>query len=515
MKFAEKYELQESLTTGAVETFFANDKVRGERVLVHILRCDPRKPNQPTVQWVLEAFRRVAPEPVGLVLEAGPYSGTLYAYLVTKLPDDGALRVWVLQYEARPRDTQEIPAPVPKPAPEIAAPPADVAPKQSAPVPGPVTQLLRSFELPPKPGAPSAPAKEMVRPSQPPPNINPAAERPPVRTAPVPTAPDRDPVIPPPSLPPRTEPAASALVNPIRPNLSTKNVPTEVITPPVMDKPKPGEFTSVFQGPFHGDAPSDMPALSSQKIEPPRKTVGDFTAMFGAVKPAQEESPPASGVAGNEAAGTGFTGFFNADISSRNSSTSAPTPPILPAPQIFPAPQVFATPQVLPTPPSPNPPMPRSPVVGPSTLPSDGATGAFSSPVSKPTPAPPPIPSGPSAYTQIISLKNAGPAADPADAEEMTPANSAEPPAFPAPSMAALPKAPKLPAMPKAPVPKMPAAKMPAPKIPKIAIPPSAPKPPKEVGLPPPPVSYWPLILTLTVLFFIAVLLVLYFVLKH
>jgi len=103
MKFAEKYDLQESLTTGAVETFFANDKVRGERVLVHILRCDPRKPNQPTVQWVLEAFRRVAPEPVGLVLEAGPYSGTLYAYLVTKMPDDGALRVWVLQYEARPR----------------------------------------------------------------------------------------------------------------------------------------------------------------------------------------------------------------------------------------------------------------------------------------------------------------------------------------------------------------------------------------------------------------------------
>jgi hypothetical protein len=78
--------------------------------------------------------------------------------------------------------------------------------------------------------------------------------------------------------------------------------------------------------------------------------------------------------------------------------------------------------------------------------------------------------------------------------------------------MAALPKAPKLPAMPKAPVPKMPAPKMPAPKIPKIAIPPSA---PKEVGLAPPPVSYWPLILTLTVLFFIAVLLVLYFVLKH
>jgi hypothetical protein len=53
----------------------------------------------------------------------------------------------------------------------------------------------------------------------------------------------------------------------------------------------------------------------------------------------------------------------------------------------------------------------------------------------------------------------------------------------------------------------------PPPAIPKIAAPP-APKPPKA-ALPEPPASYWPLILTLTVLFFIAVLLVLYFVLKH
>ena len=67
MKFGEKYELLESLTTGAVETFVANDKIRGERVLVHILHGDPQKPNQPTVQWVLDSFRRVAPEPVGLV----------------------------------------------------------------------------------------------------------------------------------------------------------------------------------------------------------------------------------------------------------------------------------------------------------------------------------------------------------------------------------------------------------------------------------------------------------------
>ena len=66
MKFGDKYELLDSLTTGPVETFIANDKVSGERVLVHILHCDPQRPNQPTVQWVLDTFRRLAPEPAGL-----------------------------------------------------------------------------------------------------------------------------------------------------------------------------------------------------------------------------------------------------------------------------------------------------------------------------------------------------------------------------------------------------------------------------------------------------------------
>ena len=98
MKFEEKYELLESLTSGKVETFVANDKLRGERVVVHILHCDPQKPNQPTVQWVLDSFRQVAPEPAGLVLETGRYGGTLYAYLVTRMPDKAVLRSWVQQY---------------------------------------------------------------------------------------------------------------------------------------------------------------------------------------------------------------------------------------------------------------------------------------------------------------------------------------------------------------------------------------------------------------------------------
>jgi hypothetical protein len=66
-----------------------------------------------------------------------------------------------------------------------------------------------------------------------------------------------------------------------------------------------------------------------------------------------------------------------------------------------------------------------------------------------------------------------------------------------------------MPSIPAVAPPPMPAIAVPAP--PK---PPKAPKAPQG-AIPQPPVSYWPLILTLAVPFVVAVLLVLYFVLKH
>jgi hypothetical protein len=66
-----------------------------------------------------------------------------------------------------------------------------------------------------------------------------------------------------------------------------------------------------------------------------------------------------------------------------------------------------------------------------------------------------------------------------------------------------------MPSVPAIAPPPMPAA----PAMPKITVP--AALKPAKVSTPEPTVSYWPLILTLTVLFFIAVLLVLYFALKH
>jgi hypothetical protein len=69
---------------------------------------------------------------------------------------------------------------------------------------------------------------------------------------------------------------------------------------------------------------------------------------------------------------------------------------------------------------------------------------------------------------------------------------------------------------PSMPIPKIKPPAMPAPpKLPQLKIPAPPPPPKAPKVAPPSPVSWWPLIFTLTVIFFVAVLLVLYFWLKH
>lgn len=574
MKFGDKYELLDSLTTGSVETFVANDKVRGERVLVHILHCDPQRPNQPTVQWVLDTFRRVAPEPAGLVLEAGRYSGTLYAYLITRLPDEAAVQAWVKQYKAQARDTQEItagrlkqipplspnpvsPNPLPPPAPLAPAPfppapptmmttlpPLSPTPPQPPPAPpqtspSSVTQLLREFEPLVKAPAPSIPPREAQPPSQPPFSTT---DRSGIRPAP-----EWNPDPPRMATPPNPAPIRTPPADPFPANFLDKNFPAEPspLQPP-KESPKAGEFTSFFQGPFRGDRPAETPNISPP-AEPPRKTVGDFTAMFGSVKPQpQPAEPQSSGMAGNEPAGTGFTGWFNPEIPSRTSGVpfstmpgtlpgttpstipntlpgsfpSAPHPPAMPPSgalprasadpsPMFPEPvkEPYAPPQppphVAPSPPvfsMPAPPSPPLPNFSPS-VPPEGATRAFSRPgFGEAAPPSPPPPSGPSAYTQVISVRAPRPGDEVGATEQKDAPKSITPPSFSAPPLPPLPKL----------------APPPPPPIPKLAVPPLPPPPkPPKVEIPVPPVSYWPLVLTLTVVFVLAVLVVLYFVLKH
>jgi len=531
MKFGDKYELLESLTTGAVETFAANDKVRGERVLVHILDCAPQKPNQSTMDWVLESFRRVAPDPVGPVLEAGKYSGTQYAYLVTKPADEAALKTWVRRYEIQVQDTRETTTARPKP---VERPLEVMEPLAPAPLPKPpapaapvsVTQLLRDFDSQVKS---PARAKEPTPPLQPPP-LNIGRENSGLHSAP-----PWEPVHAPVSAPPKEEepfigrPAESPGSDYKDKGFPSTSFPAGSTTSTIKSGAKPGEFTSFFQGPFRGDSSSDMPPVSSQPIpiEPPRKAVGDFTAVFGSVASKPDDTSPAVEESGSRPSPTSFTGLFKdmeAPPRTFNTSTPLPPPSVLtppleplpappkpkesyaPPPYVAPPPPPVAppTPPVVPIPPVPSVATEKPHSARPSSLAGDGATGAFMTPgTSQPAPLVPEAPVGPSPYTQIISRDTLMASEGEAEGEGAA-GGAAAAGKFGPPSM-----------------PKMEPPKMSPPPKPKVAAPaaPKAGKAPKvdasKFDAPrPPAVSLLPLIIILTVLFSLAVLLVLYFWLK-
>jgi hypothetical protein len=101
MTFADKYEILEAVGRGRVETFVARKVTTDQRVLVYVFEGREQRPEEPTVQWVFESFRALAPSPPELVVETGRYNATSYAYLVTKLPDRTALQDWLRAYEAQ------------------------------------------------------------------------------------------------------------------------------------------------------------------------------------------------------------------------------------------------------------------------------------------------------------------------------------------------------------------------------------------------------------------------------
>ena len=511
MKFSEKYELLESLTTGAIETFAAHDRVRDERVLVHIVDCAPQKPDQTTAEWVLESFRKLAPEPPGPVLETGKYSGTKYAYVVTKLADETLVKSWVRRYELQAQETKETKAHALRTEVGDCAvlpatpPPAPKEPQAS----GSMTQLFRDYDSLTKSKA-QEPAVRQETPA-----VRPAAST---------------------SLPGESglhiaEPwdASNAKASDITKQPPLPPPPPQkayIPEPPpslARDSAKPGEFTNFFQGPFRGDGSADMPAVSSRPMEPPKKSVGEFTALFG-----QSSSPPAATPAPSNVSEQSFTGMFK-DMATPQPRFDEPVPvqggvipPAQPLPSaspvnvtplpdpVFIAPAAPAVSLVTPAPPIPA--LPSVPAekpvpARPASLHGEGATGPFVQPAVEPIPVPVEAPRGPSPYTQIISRPKFE-ACEESEAGQ-APAPGASPGKFAAPSMPKIaapapPPTPKVPAPPRLAPPPMPKAKAPqVPKAPKIDAP------------PPPPISMLPLIITLTVLFVLAVILVLYFVLRH
>jgi hypothetical protein len=499
MKFADKYEILKTVTDGPVETFVANDIRRGYAVLVHIFDAGEQKPNQPTVQWVMEAFRSFAPEPAALVLEAGRYSGTLYAYLVTQVPEEAALHKWVERYRVLVQETQDefVPLAAREPSrPEgtftkvfkgsgSEAGPLPVANRPPQPSISPETHPLRMESVPPATAVES--------------RIEYSREEAP-KTQLIAVVPDR---------------AGSS-----PDNSDAAEVAEEEIVPAIQEnRIKPGEFTSFFHGPFVGTRPSELIAPTSPPPPSVGKVVGEFTATFG---PALNSSADqASLVDGHESAlnkdGPGeFTRSFVLDRPAKTQGdlgariTQTPSGSIggtsqtreATARDYFPEPKPSTSPVLV----APAIPAKDSWPLVEEAAPSSpqGATKVLRMPGAGTEIVDPELPScPPGEYTRIIAVPPREPVPSMVDAQTLP---GSKPTAADASALPKLPTSFKPPALPTPPAPKLPTA-------PKLA-PPAPPKlkPPKAPKL---STSYWPLILVLVVILVIAALLVGYFALKH
>lgn len=527
MKFANKYELFEAVTTGRVETFVAKDLASGERVLLHIFEAPENRPDPPSLQWVLESFRKVAPNPPGPVLDTGRYSGTTYAYLATKLPDSAAVERWAQSYESYVLETQEIAIP-----PELGAPGKSATSKNLSP-PNPPPAEAPQTPIPKPPGDFTAAFLGLASPAKPKPEAHTSAAKDPegFNFGPEQPAPKREPgdftrqffsgpheaqtpaarspakLSEEKSVPPRGDVPRVSPESPQKPGggpvsvtapspdpgsftalfrssfKSEPNAPSgSVGSPGKSDPANAGDFTDFFRGPFDGGRPqAETPNILPQAIDTPQAPApGEFTRVFGSAKDGPFAAPPLqSSAEGAPREGGAFTQLFpTASQPAAAPLTNAPMQTLE-----FAAPKSEAPTSKEPawTPPAPHPAKPSiEPVfqkpreAGPPQP--AGATHVLSSAGGLPISIPPPLHAGPSEYTRIISGGMSG----------------SEPPALKVPSTA------------------------PVPAIPKPAVPPP-PKfaPPAAVPAPKPKPSYLPLIIILNVLLFAAILLIVYFAMKH
>ena len=583
MNFADKYELFEALSSGAVETFVARDTTTGERVLLHIFECRERGSNIPSLQWVLQEFRRFAPGPPGLVIEAGRYDRAAYGYLVTQLPDTALVQNWLRAYEAAAQENKEPPARV-APSPisrsrngsdfDREQPARSQANSGRDNAPDEFTKAFRDLSAEPGSSFDGSESRDSTHPETA--SVPDSYAR--LRGSAVPSAEMAGPRKPGPfteqflakldqpfgqieadHTPPPPSKSAGSSISVDRfqspgeragraagtshegqsftalfrsSDVQQNTLPRVPDNTSGGDASKTGEFTNFFRGPFTGDSPAEVPDISPQA--PPGKGPGEFTILFGSPRNSATLAPPLpdgplSDVSLGEEAGAARK-WAPASEPPERTSTTTPLPwqpqEASETTRTFPT---VREPAWTPTdtsatkmPAGSSGPFPSTPAeisgFRDQTLFSprseDGsATRVLSTGREKPELGAPPLPSGPSEYTRIISpgMKDSPTMEPPLGRGAARPDASGPLPGFSPPPPIVLPPIP-IPPAPQFP----PSAKVPAPPpAPKVEPPkwPPAPQPAPET--PKPPVSYLPLILVLNGLFILAVLLVLYFALKH
>ena len=492
MRSIGKYDLLEAIAGGDVEVFLAEEiRTRLRRLVCIIGWKDDPKP--PSTRDILQTFRRLAPDPPGVIIDSGQDAASRCVYLVTSYPSDPlAIETWVKAYDAftekrtgaTPRGSDEVTQAFSSEPPANAAP---ISPKQPKREPAP----------PPVAEKPVGEFTRMFHDSGP---------------KPAPVADEQSPLV----------PDLALNEKPSQPGSFTREFFASVPSPPEPgpqrdSRSKTGEFTKFFRGGFNS-APA-QPRVESDSFPAPSsgKREGEFTRMFNSPSQPTPEPPKPE---------PSFTPVFDRGVMPQDSGAFSSAPrqdpprPRTPDPQPsdrggFMASKFDATnidrghaPAQNSAPPSAG----LRPMWGNEEK--GEPSRVFSAPPAEPVVNRLPTPAGPSEFTRIISggPRNAPPPPAEAPLPVSAPPQAAAIPAFTPPALA-MPQAPVLPQAPAAPQP--PAFQMPA--APPIA-PPQMAAPPVLAARAPAPAakapSYLPLIIVLNVVLIVGIALVLYFVLK-
>ena len=389
MSFTEKYELLDLIAENETRTYLARERATVRMVMVHQLLAGPNRIG--LLEMVLRA--RMVPALAGRVqiLDLGEHEGT--PFVVTEIiPGFRTLREWLqaeLAYGARAQEGKQGAA--------SKAPPTSPAVSEAVRPSAPQTVPAGSFPAPPAPVG-REPAREPgeftqlfrvvmheIRPSG-----GPAPQRPE-----------------PPALGTPAETAARPEAVP-GPQQASPPQP-----PPAQPAHEPGEFTRMFQSGWTAPAPPSHSAPASQAQEPARQP-GEFTRMFQQGLPASP--PPAPAVPGPSPVPPPLpaSGPEPGEFTRMFQSPLAPAPLEPPAAPVRPLGSGG-----MPAPASPGP----GPAWGPPSAglsggpqPSPGAgefTRIFGSPGSREQTAPPPSFAGPTAggATQLFASPAAPPPA--------------------------------------------------------------------------------------------------------
>jgi hypothetical protein len=123
MKFGDRYEILEIVTSGRVTTFLGRDRSTQEPAVVYTFEYAGMSFAELSTASIIARFASLAPSPPGTIVNAGFDEASCSAFITTKMPDAEALQGWVQAYQSLGK---------PGASSSVAKLPSDLAPDQTA-----------------------------------------------------------------------------------------------------------------------------------------------------------------------------------------------------------------------------------------------------------------------------------------------------------------------------------------------------------------------------------------------